>query len=88
MRKLIVLLPIVLLTGCFGSVPVKRTFPEAPQEFKVACPDLQLVEPTTKLSEVVSTVTKNYGQYHECKAKVDAWTEWYESQKKIFESVK
>lgn len=88
MRKLIILLPILLLTGCFGSVPVKRTFPEAPQEFKVACPDLQLVEPTTKLSDVVSTVAKNYGQYHECKAKVDAWTEWYESQKKIFESVK
>ena len=87
MKKLIILLPIVLLTAC-GSVPVKRTFPEAPNEFKVACPDLQLVEQTTKLSDVVSTVAKNYGQYHECKAKVDAWTEWYDSQKKIFESVK
>ena len=87
MKKLFVILPILLLTGC-GSVPVKRTFPDVPQEFKVACPDLQLVEQTTKLSDVVITVTKNYGQYHECKAKVEAWTEWYDSQKKIFESVK
>lgn len=53
-----------------------------------SCPDLQLVQPTTKLSEVIVTVTNNYSQYQECRIKVDAWIEWYTSQKQIFDSVK
>jgi len=85
--KLLLIVPVLLLTGCL-STPVKRSFPEVPPELKVACPDLMLLEPTTKLSEVVSVVSKNYGQYQECQIKVDTWIEWYNSQKQIFESVK
>ena len=87
MKKLLLILPVLLLSGCLVT-PVKRTFPDVPEELKVACPDLQTHEPTTKLSEVVSVVTKNYGQYQECQIKVDTWFEWYKSQKEIFESVK
>jgi predicted metallo-beta-lactamase superfamily hydrolase len=76
-----------LLVGC-SATPVKRNFPEAPQELKVSCPDLQKVKDNAKLSDVVSTVSTNYTQYHECRSKADAWTEWYENQKQIFESVK
>jgi hypothetical protein len=85
--KLLLIVPVLLLTGCL-STPVKRSFPEVPEELKVACPDLMLLEPTTKLSEVVSVVSKNYGQYQECQIKVDTWIEWYKTQKQIFESVK
>jgi hypothetical protein len=85
--KLLLIVPVLLLTGCL-STPVQRSFPEVPEELKVACPDLMLLEPTTKLSEVVSVVTKNYGQYQECQIKVDTWIEWYKTQKQIFESVK
>ena len=53
-----------------------------------ACPDLQKTEPTEKLSEVLKVVVNNYGQYHECKVKVDTWVEWYKTQKQIFEIVK
>lgn len=81
------ILPVLLLAGCL-TTPVKRSFPDVPEELKVACPDLMLVEPTTKLSEVVSIVTKNYGQYQECQIKVDTWIEWYKTQKEIFDSVK
>jgi hypothetical protein len=89
MKKLIVLLlPIVLLTGCL-DVPVARHFPEVPADLLVACPDLKLVDPaTTKLSDVVGVVAENYGQYQECRVKVDSWIEWYNAQKQIFESVK
>jgi hypothetical protein len=87
MKKLLLILPVLLLAGCLAT-PVKRSFPEVPEELKVACPDLMLLEPTTKLSEVVSTVTKNYGQYQECQIKVDTWIEWYKTQKEIFDSVK
>jgi hypothetical protein len=88
MKKLLLIVPVLLLSGCLVTTPVKRSFPEVPEELKVACPDLMTLEPTTKLSEVVSVVTKNYGQYQECQIKVDTWIEWYKTQKDIFESVK
>lgn len=87
MKKLFLLIPIVLLTGCL-TTPVKRNFPEVPQELMEACPDLKTVQETEKLSEVLKVVTTNYGQYHECKIKVDTWVEWYKTQKQIFDSVK
>ena len=76
----------LLLTACV--VPVDRKFPEVPTELQQACPDLKLISPTTKLSEVVDVVVSNYGQYRECQVKVDSWIDWYTNQKQIFESVK
>ena len=43
---------------------------------------------TNKLREVLKTVTVNYSTYHECKIRVDAWIEWYQTQRTIFEEVK
>jgi hypothetical protein len=77
----------LLLSAC-TAVPVDRKFPSIPTEFTRACPDLKLVNPTTKLSDVVDIVVTNYGQYKECQVKVDSWIDWYNSQKQIFESVK
>lgn len=77
----------LLMTAC-TTVPVERKFPTVPVELLQACPDLKQVNPTTKLSEVVDIVVTNYGQYKECQIKVDSWIDWYNNQKKIFESVK
>jgi hypothetical protein len=86
--KLLILVPALLLSACVAT-PVARHFPEVPAEIAAACPDLNKLEQgTTKLSEVVTVVAKNYGQYQECQIKVDAWIEWYKSQKEIFDSVK
>ena len=86
MKKLLICL---LLVGCSTTVPVKRNFPEVPQELKTSCRELKQVEEgTVKLSDVLAVVTDNYSQYHECKITVDAWIEWYDQQKKIFEEVK
>lgn len=88
MKRLLILLTVMMLAGC-NDVPVARHFPEVPEDLLVACPDLKLIEPnTTKLSEVVGIVAENYGQYNECKIKVDGWIEWYKTQKDIFDSVK
>ena len=89
MKKILTLLPIaILLTGCLAT-PVKRTFPEVPSELKTACPDLKIInEGTEQLSKVITVVTENYTQYHECKLKVDIWILWYDKQKEIFDSVK
>jgi hypothetical protein len=86
MKKLLVCL---LLAGCSTTVPVKRNFPDVPQVLKTPCPELKEVqEGTVRLSDVLSVVTDNYSQYHECKITVEAWIEWYDQQKKIFEEVK
>lgn len=85
--KLLLIVPVLLLTGCLAT-PVQRSFPDVPEELKVACPDLIVQQQTTKLSEVISVVVGNYGQYQECQIKVDTWIEWHKQQKQIFESVK
>ena len=86
MRSVIALLLVALLTGCVA--PVKREFPKAPDLLMTKCPELLDAPNTTKLSEVLTVVTKNYGQYQECAIKVDSWILWYNEQKKIFDSVK
>jgi len=90
MKFLILLIPAFLLTGCFTTTaPVKRNFPDVPTELMTVCPDLKKVDKGTEsLSRVLTVVTENYTQYHECKLKVDNWILWYESQKKIFDEVK
>jgi hypothetical protein len=86
--KLLIAVVALTLSACV-SVPVERKFPKAPEELVVTCPDLQLVpQGTTQLSVVLETITTNYGQYQGCTNKVDAWNEWYNDQKKIFDSVK
>lgn len=88
MRNFLIITLVILLSGCVAT-PVKRNFPNVPEELQVTCPDLQEVNPeTTKLSEVISVVSLNYGQYHECRIKIDTWIDWYKNQKTIFESVK
>lgn len=86
--KQLILISALVLAGCSTTTPVERHFPAVPAQLKQACPDLKKAPETTKLSEVLTTVTQNYGQYHECHFKVDAWIEWYDTQKKIFDEVK
>ena len=88
MKIISIALLTVLLSACV-SVPVQRTFPRVPAELMTSCPPLQIMDPeTTRLSDVVQSVVTNYGQYQACDTKVDTWIEWYNTQKKIFESVK
>ena len=83
MKQLLIL--VLLLAGCSTTVPVTRTFPEVPKELRTACPDLKEVpEGTEKLSELLSVVVGNYGQYQECQLTAELWNTWYQEQKKIF----
>lgn len=88
MKKIFILLPALLLTGCIGSKPVvvKQVWPDVPKELLEACPDLKKVKPdTNKLSEIIEVVADNYSQYYDCKAKVDDWIIWYNGQKEIYD---
>jgi len=88
MKKLIAVISLLALAGCSTTVAVKRNFPEAPEAIMVKCPDLAQLKDDAKLSDVAKTVTLNYTAYYECGVKLDAWIEWYQTQKKIFETVK
>jgi hypothetical protein len=78
----------LLLSACATPVAVKMPFPEAPPALLTKCQDLKQTTDTRKLSEVVTVVVENYGQYYDCKNLTDSWQQWYESQKKINQSVK
>ena len=79
---------VLMLVGCSTTVPVTSKFPEPPKYSLQACPQLQTLKDGSKLSEVATTVTINYSTYYECAVKNDAWIEWYQKQKIIFEGVK
>lgn len=83
--KYSILLAVLLTTGCIG-VPVKIDFPDAPKTLLEKCDDLKIITTeTVVVSELLKTITHNYIKYHECVAKQEAWAEWYDKQKKIFE---
>lgn len=83
MRYLLIAL---LLSGCSTVVPVTARFPEPPSKGAMtACPALQKLNDGARLSDVANTVTVNYSTYYECAVKTDAWQEWYNIQRHIFE---
>ena len=89
MKRLVLLLPTILLTGCLATAPVVPKCPEVPKELLEACPDLKTVDPKNdKLSAIVDTVADNYSEYYECKSKVDDWVTWYKGQQKLWETLK
>jgi len=82
------LVVLVALAGCSTAVPVTAKFPEPPGLNSLErCPNLEKLKDAPVLSDVARTVTVNYGTYYECAVKADAWQQWYQIQKNIFEGV-
>jgi hypothetical protein len=88
MKYLTVLLTALLL-GCSTPVPVKPKFPEVPQALRERCESLKKIEgDKVAITEMLKVIINNYTLYHECSTKVEGWNEWYDGQKKIYESIK
>lgn len=86
--KYTILLSTLLLSGCGLFVPVTNKLPELPKELNVACPQLKTIEgESTTLSKLLSTVTDNYTQYHECAKNNNALIEWYTKQYDIYNKI-
>lgn len=86
--KMLLLTAVLMLSGC-STAPVVMKFPEVPEALMQQCEPLDKVPADTKqLSTTAEVVIKNYGKYHVCRIKVEEWQEWYQSNKKIYESVK
>ena len=87
--KLTSLILAVFLVGCSTPVPVSQKFPEVPKALVERCESLKKVEgDRVAITEMLKVVVQNYGMYYECAAKVDGWNDWYQEQKRIYESVK
>jgi hypothetical protein len=87
--KYLTILATALLIGCSTPVPVKPKFPEAPQALKEKCEQLRKIEgDKVAITEMLKVVIHNYTLYYECSTKVEGWQEWYDTQKKIYESIK
>jgi hypothetical protein len=88
MRNLL-LAGLLLLTGCATSVPVTMSFPQLPEALDKPCERLlPLADGKRELSDLLENTNDNYAKAKECNAKANAWKEWYDTQKKIFEEVK
>jgi hypothetical protein len=87
--RFIFVLSFILLAGCAGSVPVTMHFPQLPEVLTERCDKLEPLDPTKReLSDLIENATDNYGKHYECEAKLNAWTDWYNTQKKIHEEIK
>ena len=85
----LILLFLVIAAGCSTTVPVKQQFPNATPELMKKCESLRKVEgDKVAITEMLKVIVHNYSLYYECSTKVDGWQDWYNQQKKIFESVK
>lgn len=87
MRLFFISVLTLCLIGC-TTVPVAPKFPQVPNQLLEKCPELSKIGDEPKLSDVAKTVTLNYTTYYECSIKQEAWIEWYNVQKQLYESIK
>jgi hypothetical protein len=84
----LVFIIVLMVSGCSTTVPVTAKFPQVPESLMVKCPQLEKLGNEVKLSDISKTITVNYTTYYECAVKHDAFIDWYQVQKNIYESVK
>jgi hypothetical protein len=87
MKKLLILL-VIGLGGCATSVPVTRNFPNPPSDLVMPSKLKPMDSTSTKMSDLLQNANMNYGTYYEEKAKNEAWIQWYNEQRDIWNSVK
>ena len=79
---------VFLITACSTAVPVTQNFPQAPDMLMEKRPELKTIQ-GEKISIVDFTrvVSENYTTYYQCAGRTEAWIDWYNKQKKIWEEV-
>lgn len=86
MRSLVLAIAI-FLSGCSTVVPVKQEFPVAPAILLERCPDLMTIDDgKNSLREMLKIVIQNYALYYQCAEKTHGWQDWYNEQRKIYNS--
>lgn len=76
------------LTACSTAVPLTQNFPDAPDMLKEKCPELKTIQgEKVSIVDFTRVVSENYTTYYQCAAGKEAWIDWYNQQKKIWEQV-
>lgn len=90
MKKVLAIFLFAFISGCSTTAPVTVKFPEAPAILKEPAGKLTPLDTSKKiqLSDIIENANENAGKYYELREKYNAWIEWYQAQKKIFEEVK
>jgi len=87
--RYLLLAGVLLLSACSTTVPVIAKFPSVPDILLEKCPQLKTIEgEKVSIIDYTKTVTINYTTYYDCAVRSDAWIEWYQTQKIIFEGIK
>jgi uncharacterized lipoprotein YmbA len=87
MKYLLIVL-VLLLTGCSTTVPVKQKFLLVPEQLLTNCKSLQLMDKDSSIVDATKVVVTNYTEYYQCSILVDTWQQWYREQKLIFEELR
>ena len=78
-----------LITACSTAVPVTQNFPVAPAMLKEKCPELKTIQgEKISIVDFTKVVSENYTTYYQCAGRTDAWIDWYNQKKKIWEDAK
>jgi hypothetical protein len=60
-----------------------------PKALTEKCESLMKIEgDKVAITEMLKVVIHNYSLYYECTTKVEGWNEWYQEQKKIYNTIK
>lgn len=82
---------VLLISGCSmfkQPVPIAPQWPDAPLELKKKCEALKTIAgDKVTISDMMKVIVENYTLHYECSTKVDGWNDWYNSQKKVYETV-
>ncbi len=92
MKKISLTLFVVVLTaleGCSTSSGLAQNavgvkFPDPPSSLQTKCASLQLLPGDSKMQDFANVVATNYESYHDCAKRNNAWIEWYQKQKDLF----
>ena len=83
--RFLLILSVLLVSGCAVNQQQKLYFPEMPGELLVPCSQLHQLNPNAKLSDVSHVINANYALYHECAARHAASIKWFQTTKNLFE---
>ena len=77
---------VCLLSACSTAVPLTQNFPEAPEMLMEKCPELKTIQgEKISIVDFTKVVSENYTTYYQCAGHTEAWIDWYNKQKKIWE---
>jgi hypothetical protein len=87
MKKFLICLFAISLLGCANRVaPVKLKWPDVPQDLIAPPEELTPLDPNqTRLSDIIDNANINYSKYYILKDRYEAWQQWYNSQKQIYQ---